>query len=56
MRRRASASTTCFVLQMREWSTQLANERLERKELEDRDMADYWAYLERVKREKGRVS
>lgn len=35
---------------MRAWSTQLANERLGRKELEDREMADYWAYLERVRK------
>lgn len=35
-------------IQMRAWSMQLASERNARKEVEDSEMADYWAYLERV--------
>lgn len=37
------------VVKMRAWSTQLSNERLERELLADQEMADYWAYLERVR-------
>lgn len=33
---------------MRAWSTQLASERVARKEIEENEMAAYWAYLERV--------
>ncbi|CAM9875541.1 unnamed protein product [Ectocarpus sp. 6 AP-2014] len=42
--------------QMRAWSTQLANERLEREKLADQEMADYWAYLERVSQKQGELS
>ncbi|CAM9644672.1 unnamed protein product [Ectocarpus fasciculatus] len=42
--------------QMRAWSTQLANERLERETLADQEMADYWAYLERVSQRQGELS
>eukprot|EP00903_Cladosiphon_okamuranus_P013743 g12794.t1 len=42
--------------QMREWSTQLAKERLGRKEQEEREMGDYWAYLERVNQKQGELT
>lgn len=34
---------------MRAWSMQLANERIGKKEQEGQEMADYWAFLERVR-------
>lgn len=43
------ARATAATVKMRAWSTQLANERLERQKLADQEMADYWAYLERVR-------
>lgn len=34
---------------MRAWTTQLSSERLGRQEQADQEMADYWAYLQRVR-------
>ncbi|CAN0025881.1 unnamed protein product [Pylaiella littoralis] len=42
--------------QMRAWSTQLANERLGKKEQEEQEMADYWAFLERVNQKQGELT
>ncbi|CAM9724661.1 unnamed protein product, partial [Scytosiphon promiscuus] len=42
--------------QMRAWSMQLASERIARKEVEENEMADYWAYLEKVNQKQGKLT